>query len=500
MNNEKFHILLFLVALISVSLSPLHAQRFQLYQTGTLSDAFENPYQSAFVTDKEKKIFFDKEKKVMTDNQKKFAFNFTTFYFNAGMTGPNMTLFTNFLTHYEKNLTREDLPLASAPNRFNNDYKFNFGVVRFKWRAKPGKRDPKTELTYGWQLLIQNQASMSGNFLNMIIVGNGPYAGEKMHNLMNYDSYTTSYFKITYGWKRDITEKLSLGINYHRYLGIHDIRSEITESYFYTAPNGEYTELHLRGQLSSFFNFKDSTFQKIFDSFYSAQNVGSGFGESISAALKRALLQGIFKQGGRGFSMGASYDITKKLTLTAAVKDLGYMSWNPNSVRFPFKMDSTFKGFFQVIYDTALTLKPLLDTSALMGSEVEQKVRYIDSMIFSNVTDTIPGSYYSPLPLTFELGGGYNWNSWLYSGLLIHKVHRFGNVQFTLLNRIRIWKWFLLNTNVGVGTENHTELGAQFIFESPGVDFYVGSEQIGNWFLTSIQAGADFHFGFAMRF
>ena len=187
------------------------------------------------------------------------------------------------------------------------------------------------------------------------------------------------------------------------------------------------------------------------------------------------------------------------MRVSGAIKDVGKITWSEKSVRYVYEMDSTYIGLVNIIYDTSASFEPLVNVKNFPTAGNPAKWRWIDSFLMSYVIDTIQGEFKTNLPTAYELGVGYIWLPWYSTYLHIQKYHYYPNYQFTIINRFKAWRSVHFNINMGVGTYTHYTLGAQMMISSKSIDYFIGSEQIGNGFLKFTQLGFDFHMGFAWK-
>src|SRR3990172_9756656 len=379
------------------------AQETQLYRSGTLLDGIENPHEHVF-----------------RDDKKGFGFTFSPMDLNFSMTtmGPKSVRMTNFLFGDDIDYDLSSYPISDKMNYMN--FKFRTDILAMRFRVQ---KKTNMEFTYAIQLFNDNQLSVSYNFVNLALMGNAPYVNQTMNAFANGFNYTNTYARFTYGLRRSFLEgnKLSVCVNYHRYYGLLFLGNEIDNSNFITYPVDS-THAYFHGTFYTIANYQDSIYQKVINKPYyyhgevnnhdTTNQMSDGLTTVATQTVKTILLTNIGKSGGRGFSIGASYNINDKLSVSGAIKDVGKITWSEKSVRYVYEMDSTYIGLVNIIYDTSASFEPLVNVKNFPTAGNPAKWRWIDSFLMSYVIDTIQGEFKTNLPTAYELGVGYIWLPW----------------------------------------------------------------------------------------
>jgi len=124
----------------------------------------------------------------------------------------------------------------------------------------------------------------------------------------------TSYVKTSFGYARDIDEKLILGANLNLYLGLVNIDSRKAD--INVVSTGE--------QFSAISNVDINT-ANIFANYKMKTGITDGVEfDDVSVGSN------IFKNRGYGLDFGAVYKLNDEMTLSASVIDLGYITWRSN--------------------------------------------------------------------------------------------------------------------------------------------------------------------------
>lgn len=208
---------------------------------------------------------------------------------------------------------------------------------------------------------------------------------------------------------------------------------------------------------------------------------------------------------GMAVDLGATYkmdDFVEGLTLSAAVLDLGFISWNHtvggiNDGKVPFK----FEGFNNIqvkddgIDDGSKSLDDQLDD---LSDDLEKMVQFYDKGTYKRTT---------ALNATLNIGGEYI--------LPYYKNLSFGFLSSTHFNKPFTWtegrfyanvapiKWFDASVNYGISTYG-SSFGWVLNFHPKGFNFFIGSDhmifKVNPQFIPINNLNANVSLGFNVTF
>lgn len=173
-----------------------------------------------------------------------------------------------------------------------------------------------------------------------------------------------------------------------------------------------------------------------------------------------------FSNRGMAIDLGLSYQLTKKIELSAAALDLGGILWSRDTRNYraePFGF--TFEG---------INVNQALEDS----TDVFQNV--IDSLEQFIVTNENVENYQTPLPSRFNLGARYQLTKGFGAGLLISSLYmkeRF-HTSVNLSANFRAGKWLEANLNWGYQHRSLANLGMGVSFRGGPVQFYLMSDNV----------------------
>lgn len=204
---------------------------------------------------------------------------------------------------------------------------------------------------------------------------------------------------------------------------------------------------------------------------------------------------------GLGIDLGATYQLLPDLQLSAALNDLGFMSWN-NAVKGHTGQEWKFEGF-----------KDIAVTDSQPGYEDKKIDEQFDN-IWNGLEDLIyfqredqGGSYTKALRATFHLGAEYKMPFYkkLTGGFLFSQY--FAGVSSWTEGRfyatVKPAKWFDATINYGASTYG-SSFGWMINFHPKGFNFFLGSDhqffKVTPQYLPVGNATASLNLGFNVTF
>jgi hypothetical protein len=278
--------ILFSVLLLSLGMGPAWAQRFSMYNTGTLYDSFENPSQAAFIP----------------DSTKNFALSFIG---NASiytyLTGNAQTPIKSriFLDRENNNA------FTAGQNQFNNAFvQSNVYLAMLKMYASSSGR---IELGASYQIKTNARGYASDEAVDLINGGNNYTQLVGRNDIFNGHAFYQGFHQLSLTYREKVTRNFMLGIKLSTLLGIDYNKMEIDRSSV-TASGTRAIPL-VQGT-------------------YQATYVDGRY-------PKRDLLPSLSNPG-LAIGIGATYITSGGIILQGNVKDLGFIRWSRRAATYRF--------------------------------------------------------------------------------------------------------------------------------------------------------------------
>lgn len=204
---------------------------------------------------------------------------------------------------------------------------------------------------------------------------------------------------------------------------------------------------------------------------------------------------------GLGIDLGATYQLLPDLQLSAAVNDLGFISWN-NAVKGRTGADWTFDGFKDIAVDSDA---PNYEDNKL-DQQLDNMLDDLEDMIDIH-RETVTGSYTKALRATIHLGAEYKMP--FYKGLtggFLFSQYIAGCSSWTegrFYATVKPARWFDATVNYGASTYG-SSFGWMLNFHPKGFNFFLGSDhqffKLTPQFVPVGHASASLNLGFNVTF
>lgn len=189
----------------------------------------------------------------------------------------------------------------------------------------------------------------------------------------------------------------------------------------------------------------------------------------------------LFKFSGMGlaFDAGAIYKLSPKVTLSAALLDVGFINWNKNPQNFNYKTNFNFNGFAQL-------------TSTMTASQLNQSFNRLNNMnqvLDSVVTafrnsiqvDSTAHSYQTSPTAKFNVGIEYAlWQNWLHIGCLSHTelYQRTMTEEITMSAIASPTEWLNASLSYSFFNGNFASIGSSVAITTGIFQWYIGADYI----------------------
>lgn len=153
-------------------------------------------------------------------------------------------------------------------------------------------------------------------YLRAVDVENFNWEGQQAFNIQNEKLRLNSYIEVGAGYSRAINERLTIGGKAKLLLGAGNINLKINQLYISAKEAGIDSELQLKA-----------------DAYLEASAKGLDLEEENGYITDLDYNNFGISGYGAGFDLGASYQVMKNLTFSAAILDLGFISWGKSSTQ-----------------------------------------------------------------------------------------------------------------------------------------------------------------------
>lgn len=318
----------------------------------------------------------------------------------------------------------------------------------------------KNRFGYATTLKTMSKFSYPGDLLKIVLEGNGGNNLDKTFDFgFGIDMQQYLEHGIWYG--REHSEKWSFGARIKYIQGISNVWLEKSDISFRTNPDdfglNVTTDIKLN-MSSAMFNpglIKDGKLDSSFN-------------------LQKAMRS--FKNSGMGLDLGAQYYLTKRLSVSASIVDLGFINWKSNATNFQSRFPNQTTTFNGVDFDN------FFNDSAGFENALQNLA---DSLIDRLSLDQTHESYRRSLYTQFYLGGNYHFTKSHHAGVLVY-----GNFHQRRLHPGLTVSWNskftrMLSVSASYTMINNTfnNIGLGFTLSGGPFQFHIISDNIINAFV-----------------
>jgi len=307
---------------------------------------------------------------------------------------------------------------------------------------------------------VEGNVVLPGDLLELALKGNEKFVGSKI-DLSSLRGDLKYYREIGLGFSKNFTDKLRVGVKGKLLFGIASLSVDnrslgITVSDNYTHKLDADLIVNISAPVKVSVNSGHDIQSIVFDK--DRFKTSSGIINFISGKNNMGL----------GLDIGAEYDISDRLKVSAAITDLGFIKWKKDITNLKAKSQFEFSGLNVV--DVINGIK----TFDELGNEMRDTLKNAFTVSDSKVPFT------TNLPLAVTFGGSYNLTKSFSLGLLSYS--RIISQQFreslTLSGNLNLGN--VLSTSLGYTFENHRydNLGAGLAIRAGTCQFYVIADRI----------------------
>lgn len=342
---------------------------------------------------------------------------------------------------------------------------------------------------------IEANAVLPLDILRLALQGNEAFAGSRI-NLSALRMDIKYFREYGFGISKDITDKLRIGVRPKLFSGILSTSLEnrslgisVSEDYTHTldadltahfsAPVNVYTGSD--GKIDSVI-FDDSRFDS-----------GKGIFDVITGT----------KNYGLGLDIGATYDISEKFVVSAAITDLGYIKWKRDVSNITAKSQFVFSG---------IDMTDVINGTKTIDDAATELLDSLKDSFDVTTTNTPFNTWLSP---GLTLGGSYNLTKDLSFGILSYTrfIGKQVKESLTLSTNLNVGNAFSFSLGYSIQNQRADNLGAGIAFRAGFFQFYTTADRVpikwdriksdqgsavnvpGNWNTINLRVGMNLTFG-----
>jgi hypothetical protein len=300
---------------------------------------------------------------------------------------------------------------------------------------------------------------VSGNFVipgdlfRLALKGNSDFVGNSI-DLSSLRGDMKAYHEVGFGFSRNYTERLRIGVRAKALFGI--VAAGIDNNKLAINVDGDFAHTLVA----------DMTYN-----FSLPHTVGNDHNAFFPDIQTNDLeLKNILETGNMGFGLdlGATYSLGKRIMLSAALTDIGFIKWKTNISNQAIKGQYTFNG---------LDLTEVLNGNKSMDEAGQAIIDSLDSH-FNAVNTANPFTTY--LPYGFTAGASFNLTKNIGLGVLSYSRFIGTQVKQTLTLSANINLGNALSTTVSYTAANHRydNIGAGLSFRLGWMQIYAATDRI----------------------
>jgi hypothetical protein len=307
---------------------------------------------------------------------------------------------------------------------------------------------------------ITGNIVLPGDLFRLALKGNEEFAGSKI-DLSSLRAGLKYYHEFGIGYSRNITDKLRIGVKGKLLFGIASASVEnkslgITVNDDYSHTIDANVTVNMSGPVRVYENSKHNIDSIVIDD--SRLKTSGGRVDFFSGK----------KNMGLGLDIGATYNITDRIVVSAAITDLGFITWKKDVVNLKANNQFKFSGLNMLdFFNGTKTIDEL-------GKDM------LDSLKNAFTVSSSKASFTTYLPSGISLGGSYNVTKQISVGLLSYTriIDKQLREALTLSANINLGNVFSTSFSYTAANHRYDNLGAGLAFRAGIVQFYLISDRI----------------------
>lgn len=332
-----------------------------------------------------------------------------------------------------------------------------------------GFRVKKNYFTFNVSSNLSFEFNYTPDFLQLLLQGNGGGLSGKRASFDGLGIHLTEYIDYAIGYNREVNDKLAVGGKLKLISGLANMTTSNSTLGFSTGVNG------------TSIGFDGSAFIR-----------SSNLGVALDTTSKTEFpIESAFNFSNMGLALdlGATYKFTDKISMSASIIDLGYISWKNDVRNYELKkFEYTFNGVdaSSVLTDTSDVFKKISDTLTNMFKTEQSNTAYSTS-----------------LATRFYVGGNYHFNKYFDAGILWYSqfVRNQYRPALVLSTTVNVKSWLSASVNYGMYANSYSNVGFGLSLRGGPIQFYVLTDNIlapfnlGGTRTASLSLGLNLVFG-----
>lgn len=341
---------------------------------------------------------------------------------------------------------------------------------------------------------VEGNVVIPGDLFELALKGNESFIGSKI-DLSSLRGDIKYYREVGLGFSKDFTNKLRVGIKGKLLFGI--AAASIQNRSLGITVNDNYSHkldadltANFSAPLKVYMDADQNVDRVVFDD--KRFDNGSGIVSFLSGK----------KNIGMGLDMGATYDFSEKLIVSASITDLGFIKWKKDLTNLHAKSQFEFSGLNML--DVVNGTKTIDELGQDMLDSLKNSFKVSDSNV----------AFTTFLPFGVSLGGSYNLTKSFSLGLLSYSrfIGKQMRESLTLSANVNLGNAFSTSLSYTAANHRFDNFGAGLAFR-PGIfQFYILADRIpvmwnklksdnstitlpANWNTINLRLGMNLSFG-----
>jgi hypothetical protein len=307
---------------------------------------------------------------------------------------------------------------------------------------------------------IEGNMVLPGDLFRLALKGNQEFVGKTI-DFSSLRGDLKYYREFGLGFSRNFTDRLRIGIKGKLLFGIAGVSIDnrslgitVNEDYSHSL-NADLT-VNMSGPVNVYMDSKNNIDSIAFDD--NRFKTSAGRSDFFSGT----------KNIGLGLDIGATYDLSERIVLSASVTDLGFIRWKKDVTNLKANNHFEFSGL------------NMLDVINKTKTIDEVGTDMLDSLKNAFVVSRSGTPFTTYLPFGFSFAGSYSVTKYFSVGLLSYSriIGKQIREALTLSANLNIGN--ALSTSISYTAENHRydNLGAGVAFRAGVLQFYMLSDRI----------------------
>lgn len=371
------------------------------------------------------------------------------------------------LNHVLQERAQDDSLEVNAENAINKMGKKNFltmesynEILSFGFGVK------KNYFSFAVTNRFQSNLIYPKELFQFAFEGNGKEFLGQRASLDGFGVNVMSYVEYAVGYNRKVNEKLSVGGRIKLLSGVANVNTRKSKLGIYT---------------------DETTFDITIDGSAEVNTAGvKPFYDTLVDSYNPLKNAYSFKNFGFAVDLGGSYDLTKKITVTASLLDLGMIKWKTDVANF-------------VSSDVNYQFR---------GVDLNEYLKDSTTNFIDNLSDTLEKvftqqenneSYATGLYTRFYLGGIYKFTDKFSVGATLYNEFIKSRYRpgLILSGNVKINNWFAATINYSAYARSFSNVGLGFTIKGGPIQFYCTSDNILGFMFP--QASKNFHACFGLN-